>query len=79
VAIERPGFYAPRWSNVLRTKVHAKPIAGLGDNACYHGSASLSVLRSEEDIRGAVIGVPNVLKSEEKLPADALLTCDPGP
>jgi len=54
------------------SKVPAQPIAGLGDQAFYDGSASISVLKGSSYLRIAVIGVPDVLAAEKKLAADAL-------
>jgi hypothetical protein len=65
------GPKALKFFNDYRSKVHAQPIAGLGDKAYYDGYASLSVLKGDEYLRVAVVGVPNVLRAEEKLAADA--------
>jgi len=54
------------------SRVPAQAIAGLGDQAFYDGSASLSVLKGSSYLRIAVIGVPDVLGAEKKLAADAL-------
>jgi len=48
------------------------PVPGLGDQAYYDGSASLSVLKANAYLRIAVIGVTDVLGAEEKLAQAAL-------
>ena len=58
--------------NDYRRKVPAQPVAGLGDQADYDGSASLSVLKGDAYIRIAVIGVADALGAKEKLAAAAL-------
>ncbi len=58
--------------NEYRGKVPAQPVAGLGDQAYYDGSASLSVLKGDAYLRIAVIGVADVLGAEKKLAAAAL-------
>jgi hypothetical protein len=60
-------FYAD-----YRSKVPAKAVTGIGDQAYYDGSASLSVLKGTSYLRIAVIGIPNVLAAEEKLATDAV-------
>ena len=55
-----------------RSKVPAQAIAGLGDQAYYDGSASLSVLKGDAYLRVAVIGVPKVLAAEQALAQDVL-------
>jgi hypothetical protein len=66
------GPSALKYFNDYRSKVHAQPVAGLGDKAYYDGYASLSVLKGDEYLRVAVIGVPHVLSAEEKLAAAAV-------
>jgi hypothetical protein len=63
---------ALQFFNDYRSKVSAQAIAGLGDQAYYDGSASLSVLKGNEYLRVAVIGVPNVLAAEKTLAQDVL-------
>jgi hypothetical protein len=63
------GADALKYFDDYRTKVHAQPIAGLGDKAYYDGYASLSVLKGDEYLRVAVIGVANVLAAEKRLVA----------
>lgn len=67
------GSKALKYFNDYRSKVKAQAIAGLGDKAYWDGYASLSVLKGDEYVRIAVIGVKNVLGAEEKLAAAALL------
>ena len=55
-----------------RSKVPAQAVAGLGDQAFYDGSASLSVLKGSDYLRIAVIGVPDVLAAEKQLAAAAV-------
>jgi hypothetical protein len=66
------GPHALKYFNDYRSKVKAQAIAGLGDKAYYDGYASVSVLKGDEYLRVAVIGVKNVLGAEKKLAADAL-------
>jgi hypothetical protein len=66
------GTSALKYFNDYRGKVKAQAIAGLGDKAYWDGYASLSVLRGDEYLRVAVIGVKNILGTEEKLAAAAL-------
>ena len=66
------GAKAKSFFDDYRTKVSAKPVAGLGDQAFYDGFASLSVLKADAYVRIAVIGVPDVLGADKKLAADAL-------
>ena len=68
----RQGPKALKYFDDYRSKVKAQTIAGLGDKAYWDGYASLSVLKGDEYLRIAVIGVKNVLGAEEKLAADAL-------
>jgi hypothetical protein len=62
---------ARKFFNNYRHKVHAKTIAGLGDEAYYDGYASISVLKGDAYVRIAV-GIPNNLRPEEMLARDAL-------
>ena len=55
-----------------RTKVSARRVAGLGDQADHDGFASLSVLKGDAYLRLAVIGVPDALGAEKRLAAQAL-------
>jgi hypothetical protein len=55
-----------------RTKVPAQAIAGLGDQAYFDGSKSVSVLKGSNYLRVAVIGVVDILGAEERLAAAAL-------
>ena len=66
------GPHALKYFNDYRSKVKAQAIAGLGDKAYYDGYASLSVLKGDEYLRVAVIGVKSVLGAEKKLAPDAL-------
>jgi hypothetical protein len=66
------GTDALSFFNDYRSKVHAQPISGLGDQAYFDGVASLSVLKGAAYVRIAVIGVSNVLGAEETLAKDAL-------
>lgn len=66
------GSDAQAFFNDYRSKVPAQPVAGLGDQAYYDGSASLSVLKGAAYLRIAVIGVADVLGAEQKLATDAL-------
>ena len=66
------GPNALKYFNDYRSKVAALPIAGLGDKAYYDGYASLSVLKGDEYLRVAVIGVKHVLQAEERLAAGAV-------
>jgi hypothetical protein len=66
------GPKALRYFDDYRSTVKAQAIAGLGDKAYWDGYASLSVLKGDEYLRVAVIGVKNVLGAEEKLAAAAL-------
>ena len=63
---------ALQFFNDYRSKVPAQAIAGLGDQAYYDGSASLSVLKGNEYLRVAVIGVSTVLAAEKTLAQDVL-------
>jgi hypothetical protein len=62
---------ARKWFNNYRRKVHAKAIAGLGDQAFYDGYASISVLKGDAYVRIAV-GIASNLGPEEMLARDAL-------
>jgi hypothetical protein len=66
------GPEAVAFFNDYRGKVPARLVAGLGDQAFYDGSASLSVLKGSAYLRIAVIGVSDVLSAEEKLAQAAL-------
>jgi hypothetical protein len=66
------GSDAARFFNDYRSKVKPVPVPGLGDQAYYDGSASLSVLKGDSYLRVAVIGVTDVLGAEKKLAAAAL-------
>ena len=66
------GSDATSFFNDFRSKVPAQAISGLGDQAYYDGSASLSVLKGTKYLRIAVIGTPGVLAAEKLLASDAL-------
>ncbi len=68
------GSHALAWYKDYKSKVHAQPISGYGDQAYYDGFASLSVLKRDAYLRIAVVpaGAPPSLADEEKL-ASALL------
>jgi hypothetical protein len=57
-----------------RSKVHAVPVAGYGDQAFYDGYASLSVLKGDFYLRVAVgpAGAPPSLAAEKQLAAAIL-------
>lgn len=61
------GADAQKFFNDYRSKVPAQAISGLGDQAYYDGSASLSVLKGDAYLRVAVIGVPDTLAAEQAL------------
>ena len=61
------GSDASKFFNDYKSRVPAQAIAGLGDQAYYDGSASLSVLKGDEYLRVAVIGVRDVLGAEKTL------------
>jgi len=63
---------ASTFFNDYRSKVKPVPVPGLGDQAYYDGTASLSVLKGNAYLRVAVIGVTDVLGAEEKLAQAAL-------
>jgi hypothetical protein len=65
------GADARKWFDNYRTKVHAQPVSGLGDEAYYDGYASISVLQGDAYVRIAV-AMPNNLSAEETLARDAL-------
>jgi hypothetical protein len=65
------GADARKWFDNYRTKVHAQPVPGLGDEAYYDGYASISVLQGDAYVRIAV-AMPNNLSAEETLARDAL-------
>jgi lipopolysaccharide export system protein LptA len=65
------GTNAKKWFDNYRTKVHAQPVSGLGDEAYYDGYASISVLQGDAYVRIAV-GIPDNLSVEETLARDAL-------
>jgi len=65
------GADARKWFDNYRTKVHAQPVPGLGDEAYYDGYASISVLQGDAYVRIAV-GIPDNLSVEETLARDAL-------
>ena len=65
------GRRAVKYFKDYRTKVAARTITGLGDQAYYDGFASLSVLKGGAYVRIAVGTIHN-LSAEEKLAADAL-------
>lgn len=63
---------ALKFFNDYRSKVPAQAVAGLGDQAYFDGSASLSVLKGAAYLRVAVIGGPPILAAERKLAQDVL-------
>jgi Tfp pilus assembly protein PilW len=65
------GPKARKYFDNYRSKVHAVPISGLGDQAYYDGYASISVLKGDAYVRIAV-GIPDNLGVEKTLAADAL-------
>lgn len=65
------GPKAKKYFDGYRSKVHAQPISGLGDQAYYDGYASISVLKGNAYVRIAV-GIPSNLGVEKTLAADAL-------
>jgi hypothetical protein len=65
------GSKAKKYFDDYRSKVNAKPISGLGDQAFYDGYASISVLKGDAYVRIAV-GIANNLGPEKTLAADAL-------
>lgn len=65
------GPKAKKYFDDYRSKVNAKPISGLGDEAYYDGYASISVLKGDAYVRIAV-GIANNLPAEKILAADAL-------
>ncbi len=65
------GPNARKYFDDYRTKVQAKSIPGLGDQAYYDGFASLSVLKGSSYVRIAA-GTANNLAPEKQLAQDAL-------
>src|SRR5947209_18279513 len=63
------GSHALTWYNDYKSKVHAQPISGFGDQAYYDGFASLSVLKGDRYLRIAVVPAhaPASVSDEEKL------------
>lgn len=68
------GANAAKWYKDYKSKVHAQPESGYGDQAFYDGYASLSVLKGDYYLRVAVapLDAPPSLKDEERL-ATAIL------
>ncbi len=68
------GPHASTWYEDYRSKVHAQPVAGYGDQAYYDGFASLSVLKGDYYVRIAVspAGAPPSLGDEKELAAAIL-------
>ena len=66
------GSNATTWFSDYKSKVPAQAITGLGDQAYFDGSASVSVLKGDEYLRVAVIGVANFEDAEKAL-AQAVL------
>jgi len=68
------GADAATWYNDYKSKVRPQAISGLGDEAYYDGSASLSVLKGDTYLRIAVSpqGAPPSLAAEQQL-ATAIL------
>jgi hypothetical protein len=65
---------AQTWYQNYKSKVHAQPVTGYGDQAYYDGYASLSVLKGSYYLRVAVgpAGAPPSLAAEKQL-ATAIL------
>jgi hypothetical protein len=63
------GSHAMTWYDDYKSKVHAQPISGFGDQAYYDGYASLSVLKGDRYLRIAVVPAhaPASLSDAEKL------------
>jgi Protein of unknown function (DUF3558) len=61
------GSNATTWFNDYKSKVPAQAISGLGDQAYFDGSASVSVLKGDEYLRVAVIGVASFEDAEKTL------------
>jgi hypothetical protein len=66
------GSNALKWFNDYHGKVPAAAISGLGDQAYWDGSASVSMLKGDNYLRIAVIGVSDPEQAEETLCQDAL-------
>jgi hypothetical protein len=68
------GSHALTWYHDYKSKVNARTIGGLGDQAYYDGYASLSVLNGDRYLRIAVVPThaPASLRDEEKLAAAIL-------
>jgi hypothetical protein len=66
------GAQASRFFNDYRSKVPAQSVFGLGQQAFWDGSASLSVLQGSDYLRIAVVGVTDTENAEKALAADAL-------
>jgi hypothetical protein len=67
------GSDALRWFNDYKSKVPAQAIPGLGNQAYYDGTSSVSVLKGTEYLRVAVIGQTGISEAaEEQLARDAL-------
>jgi hypothetical protein len=67
------GPNASTFFNDYKSKVPAQAIGGLGDQAYYDGSKSVSVLKGSKYLRVAVIGAPDVLGAEKALATAAVL------
>jgi hypothetical protein len=67
------GADGTKWFNDYESKVHAVAISGLGDQAYWDGSASVSVLKGTSYLRISVIGKTGISEAAEKtLAATAL-------
>jgi hypothetical protein len=60
------GVDGTKWFNDYKSKVHAVDISGLGDQAYYDGSASVSVLKGDSYLRIAVIKATGPDEAAEK-------------
>ena len=65
------GPNARKYFDDYRSKVHARPISGLGDQAFYDGVASVSALKGDAYVR-IYCGPAGALGPEEQLVKDAL-------
>ena len=67
------GADGTKWFNDYKSKVHAVSLSGLGDQAYWDGSASVSVLKGTSYLRISVIRTTGVSESaEETLAATAI-------
>ena len=68
------GANARAWYEDYKSRVHAQPVAGYGDEAYYDGYASLSILKGDSYLRLAVAPANSApsLSAEERLAAAVL-------